>query len=175
MLLFPLDRTSDVSHSGLIGHIWPHIEQLNLKSPPHARITRQMVFVASHKEAPLEKSSKGTLLRNQAEQRFDELITAAYENAGSSFDERGENDGAVAVPDSAVLQSIKEIIASVTSSKTSLDKDADLFSQGVDSVACMQIRGLVQKVMCSRSLLEKCLLAVIGSSSSSLHPPKHCL
>lgn len=148
VLLFPSEESAYMSSSDFLSRIWPDIEQLNVRSPPHARLTRHMIFVESLNNVPLEKSSKGTVLRNQAEQRFEQLITAAYEKSGST-NHRGEDESiaSTAISDNQILQRVTEIIASVANSKNLLDKDADLFSQGVDSIACMQIRSLIQKVL----------------------------
>lgn len=83
-------------------------------------------------EQPLEKSSKGTLLRGVVEKRFSQNIEKAYVNMGSI------NVGDV--PDEKVRNVIKEMIESIVPKKQKLEDDTELFSYGVDSVAGMQIR-----------------------------------
>ncbi|CAD0032177.1 unnamed protein product [Aureobasidium pullulans] len=83
-------------------------------------------------DQPLEKSSKGTLLRGVVEARFAQDIDKAYTNMGSF------NVGDV--PDEKVSNVIIEMIESIVPKKAKLDENTDLFSYGVDSVAGIQIR-----------------------------------
>ncbi len=107
-----------------------------------------MLTVMPAEEAKLEKSSKGTILRGQAEKRFGRRISEAYENANKAMngDVSHEETQAV-VPDHEIPSAVLDIIKSVLGDKGAIPEDIDLFSYGVDSVACMQIRGLLQKVV----------------------------
>lgn len=145
-LLFPSRSALSLSSNNLIDSIWPEIEKLNAKGQPHARLSREMLQVVHLTDSKLEKSSKGTILRAQAERRFQQQIIGVYERmeASNSGTEMDRLEGMV--EDDHVLEVVSKIVHSVTGCNEELQKDADLFSHGLDSVACMQIRSLLQKV-----------------------------
>jgi thioester reductase-like protein len=130
-----------MSDRELLDAITPAIEKLNRDSQDHARIPRHMLVPLPH-QAPLERSSKGTLIRRVAEARFEEIINRAY-------DEQDSNES-VYISDDELPQHLKDLIQSVTSQSAELTDEMDLFSYGVDSIACMQLRTRL------RSLIPNC-------------------
>ena len=144
-LLFRSEISAKLADDDLIKQIWPTIEKLNGEGQGHTRLSRTML-VAMPAEAPnLEKSSKGTILRGQAEKRFRTHIDNAYH--GNLLEEplSGDDKGGLMSDDHVpafILQTIKKAV----NKEDSIPEEADLFSQGVDSVACMQIRAVLQKV-----------------------------
>ena len=144
-LLFRSEISAELTDDDLLKRLWPTIEKLNVEGQGHTRISRAML-VAMPAEAPnLEKSSKGTILRAQAEKRFRTHIDNAYDvNFSDDHLTRGDNGGLMSddhVP-AFVLQTVKKVV----DKENPIPEEADLFSQGVDSVACMQIRAVLQKV-----------------------------
>ncbi|KAI8936025.1 hypothetical protein NX059_007527 [Plenodomus lindquistii] len=131
-LLLRSAQSSDVSDEDLLGAIKPVVEKLNSESQDHARIPFHMLVPIAHQTAPLEKSSKGTLIRRVAESRFESVINSAY---GSQ-----DTEEKVKVSDEEVPQYLTELIKKMTSQSDGLEQDVDLFSYGVDSIACMQLR-----------------------------------
>ncbi|KAF3034708.1 putative secondary metabolism biosynthetic enzyme [Didymella heteroderae] len=130
-LLLRSEPASSMSDQDLLDAIRPAIEKLNRDSQDHARIPHHMLVPLPHQE-PLEKSSKGTLIRRVAEARFEEIINRAY-------DEQDSNES-VHVSDDELPQHLKGLIQFITSQSAELTDDMDLFSYGVDSIACMQLR-----------------------------------
>ncbi|KAF1845630.1 uncharacterized protein K460DRAFT_111842 [Cucurbitaria berberidis CBS 394.84] len=131
-LLLRSEQSSGVSDQELLLAIRPVIEKLNLENQDHARIPFNMLVPLPHQNQPLEKSSKGTIIRRAAESRFEEEIERAYGSQGP--------DQSADVKDEDLLQHFTELIQSITSQSAGLTEDADLFSYGVDSIACMQLR-----------------------------------
>lgn len=115
----------------LLEQIKPAVEKLNRDSQDHARIPYDMLIPLPHQE-PLEKSSKGTLIRRVAEARFEDIINRSYEEQ--------ESNQKVDVSDEELPQHLKGLVQSITSQSADLTDDVDLFSYGVDSIACMQLR-----------------------------------
>ena len=148
-LLFRSATTVDWEEEQLVQQIWPPIQKLNAESQDHARLSRSMLVVMS-KDAPgLAKSSKGTVIRGEAEATFKEAIQGAYEGPMAADGLQAHHkDGVVA--DDEVSEKVLHIIKSVTAKSDPIPTDADLFSYGVDSVACMQIRGLLQSHIIGR-------------------------
>ena len=145
-LLFPSKSALSLSSNDLINSIWPDVERLNAKGQPHTRLSKGMLQVVRLTDSSLEKSSKGTILRAQAERRFQQQVIEAYEKMEASNGGTDINNVTAMVSDENVLDAVSRIVHSVVDCNQELPKEADLFSHGLDSVACMQIRSLLQKV-----------------------------
>ena len=141
-LLLRSEQGSAVSDHELLGAIKPVIEKLNRESQDHARIRFDMLVPLPHQSKPLEKSSKGTIIRRAAESRFEEEIERAY---GSQ-----ESAHSPDVKDDDLPKHLISLIQSITSQSAEVTEDTDLFSYGVDSIACMQLRTRL------RSLIPNC-------------------
>jgi thioester reductase-like protein/acyl-coenzyme A synthetase/AMP-(fatty) acid ligase len=127
-----------------IDEVAPLVEKLNRHSQSHAQISRSMLVPMPRLEHGLEKSSKGTLLRRKAEERFSKEINAAYENVSPE----GQPSYSTDVPDADVSTTIRDIVMKVAgearnredNNAVELADQTDLFSYGIDSVAALQIR-----------------------------------
>ncbi|CAH0041867.1 unnamed protein product [Clonostachys rhizophaga] len=134
ILLFP--SSLDTSDTAMLETAWPVIQKINSQSQGHARISRSMVIIVSVPldEAALQKSSKGTILRNQAEERYKSWIEGAYSKPGLVAPVQ------IASRDQ-LFQAVLECFSRVLGRK--IDPDEDLYKQNVDSMACLQIRAQV--------------------------------
>ncbi|KAF1920051.1 hypothetical protein BDU57DRAFT_485934 [Ampelomyces quisqualis] len=131
-LLLRSEESSQLSDDQLLQAIKPIVEKLNRESQDHARIPMHMLISLPHQTKPLEKSSKGTIIRKAADARFEDIIKSAYDS---------QDVGEVTdVADEDVSQHLTRLIRSMTSQKDEPSADTDLFSYGVDSIACMQLR-----------------------------------
>ena len=146
-LLFRSATASKIPDNQLVEALWPVIEQLNAESQGHTRLSKAMLVVMPAGIPGLEKSSKGTILRGQAEKKYAAQITQAYEGDDVTNDDSTGGEPASPVPDDQVAVTILNIVKNVISCTDTIPEDADLFSHGVDSVACMQIRARLQKVV----------------------------
>ncbi|KAI6251931.1 putative NRPS-like protein biosynthetic cluster [Pyricularia oryzae] len=133
-LLFSKEGLAD--SSSVIDTVWPVMDKVNNSSPSHARISREMLVLVpnTNGQPPLEKSSKGTIMRGKAEKQYLRYIEGAYTPA---------------VTDEKKRVGVEDIPASVYQKFTQvagreLDPDEDLYLQGVDSMACSQIRRLIE-------------------------------
>ena len=139
ILLFRSAKAQDMSDDDFIKELWPAVEKLNNESQDHARVSQGMLVAMSVLDQPLEKSSKGTILRGAAEKRFSKEIEGAY----------GESNGSdgTDIKDDDVTEAIRSIVSKVAPRKTGLTDETDLFSYGIDSVAGMQIRGRLRQLL----------------------------
>ncbi|KAK8038528.1 L-aminoadipate-semialdehyde dehydrogenase [Apiospora rasikravindrae] len=136
-LLFPMD--GHASEFEVIDAVWPAIQKLNKESQSHARLTKAMLVVVlpgAEGEKALPKSSKGTIMRRQAEEQYGNLIEKAYEGGsrGTSHHVSSDDD----VP-SAIAETFAQVLGHY------LDPSQDLYGQGVDSIACIQIRKAIER------------------------------
>jgi len=141
-LVFRSQEAKNIQDEELVRAIATKVEQLNADSQSHARIPRNMLIAMPYGEGNLEKSSKGTILRGKAEERYESTIEDAY--ASVSFG--NEN-----VPDNELPATIQGIIESVVGTsrhgQDELKEDTDLFAYGADSVACVQIRHALSQLL----------------------------
>jgi thioester reductase-like protein len=129
ILLFP--RSKDHADN-VVEEVWPHIDAINRESQSHARISKAMMVVVPWEgEAPLEKSSKGTILRRQAKERYAAAIESAYSRGSSSVATDGD-----------LGAKVEACFAQVLGRK--IDPARDIYQQGVDSLSCVQIRKLIE-------------------------------
>ncbi|KAI9844350.1 MAG: putative NRPS-like protein biosynthetic cluster [Sclerophora amabilis] len=147
-LIFRAKVMSEKSDNEFICSIWPEIERLNKSGPAHTIISEDLLFAVDKDELPLEKSSKGTIMRKRADDRFGNVIAKLY---GRSDGEQHKPPDSSSVPqitqDEDVLEKISEIVMTVLSLTEAIRRDADLFAYGVDSVAAMEIRASVQRLL----------------------------
>ncbi|KXS94604.1 hypothetical protein AC578_7051 [Pseudocercospora eumusae] len=145
-LLFRSAKARDLSDEELLDQVAPEVERVNAEAEGYARISRNMLVPMPHSESPLEKSSKGTVLRSKAEERYRSEIESAYGN---------ESAPKQTIPDEKVDSAITEIVRSVMGGKSrrgeQLDSHTDLFAYGVDSAACLQIRHAVSALLPEKS------------------------
>ncbi|KAJ4420820.1 putative NRPS-like protein biosynthetic cluster [Gnomoniopsis sp. IMI 355080] len=135
ILLLPRCNDASVDNEQAIREVWPTIERMNRASQSHARIGRESIVVAhgtSDEPAALPKSSKGTILRGQAEELFAADIEGMYADTGDPSYEGAD------IPDSKVMEELTNLFDNVLGREVS--PTADLFAQGVDSVACAKLR-----------------------------------
>ena len=138
-LLFRSKHAEQVSDEELVEQIWPSMEKLNNESQSHAQIARNILVPMSVLVTPLEKSSKGTVLRGAAEKRLARDIEAAYD--------RLDRVTAKDVKDAELPSEIRSIVQDFVRRKIELSDESDLFSAGIDSVAGMQIRGRLRPLL----------------------------
>jgi thioester reductase-like protein len=139
LLLLRSAKSQGISNEELLKAIWPSIKKLNQESQDHARIPQHMLISAPHQSDPLEKSSKGTIIRKAAEARFSKYIEAAYDSK--------DGDHAEHIDDKDVSQHLVGLVRSIVPSTAQLDEGTDLFSYGVDSIACMQLRNRLRRLI----------------------------
>lgn len=138
-LLFRSEQAKDMSDHDLLAALSSSIESLNIQSANHARLARNMLKPMSHDSNRLQKSSKGTLLRNKAADAYKDVIDATYNGV--------EPDLGHPIPDEQILGFLRERVQSILSAPRKPDADMDLFGFGVDSVASIQLRHLVKRLI----------------------------
>ncbi|KAH7390432.1 hypothetical protein BKA64DRAFT_679228, partial [Cadophora sp. MPI-SDFR-AT-0126] len=134
IIFSPRDNPTDA----LRDEIWKALQDMNSKQQPHARISQDMFEIICRPYPPLERSSKGTLLRGEAEKRYGSRIRDMYEPSKAA--EYYHHS----LPNESVARIITSILANVVGEGTIAD-DADFFHCGVDSTKATQIRSRLQE------------------------------
>lgn len=141
VLVFPASA-SNQSDVDLETTIWTVIEEINSGGQDHTRIRKDMIIVMSQDEEALSKSSKGTVLRNIAGEKYAKQIEVAYEGGNELHD---QSMLSYESSKKAVLDVVRQIVRAVSGSKGALDDESDFYRHGVDSAMCSQIRGRLTK------------------------------
>lgn len=75
ILLEPKD--SKIAGDALIEEVWPVLESANSLVPEHARIHRELIVVGTP-EKPLQRASKGTIVRSLTTKDYESEIEGVY-------------------------------------------------------------------------------------------------
>lgn len=142
-LLFRSEKAQAMSDEDLIAALAASIEKLNADSQDHARLARNMLVPVEHGENRLEKSSKGTILRGKAEEIYADQIEQAYSGLSSDVSPNVANED--------LFPLLRDHIVWIVGRGQELHADTDLFSFGVDSVASIQIRHILQMLLLAES------------------------
>ena len=143
-LLFRAARAVDMANDELLSAIWPSIEKINAESQGHTRLSKSMLVVMPNDAVGLDKSSKGTIMRGQAEKRYAPEIARAYDSGPKISTNGVLSSTEPKVADDEIPTIVLHVIQQVLDTSSPIPEEADLFSFGVDSVHCMQIRALLQ-------------------------------
>ncbi|KKY31864.1 putative l-aminoadipate-semialdehyde dehydrogenase [Diaporthe ampelina] len=110
----------------IVEELWPTVEQMNEETQSHARLARSSMVVVRPERgevSQLPKSSKGTILRGQAEKMFAEEIERADDYNPELNGKR------VRIPDSQVMGELGRLFDDVVGRH--IDPEADLFAQAM--------------------------------------------
>ena len=124
----------------VIETLWPSIEQINNEFPGHARLSRtSLITIRTVKGREyLPKSSKGTIMRRQSQEWYAEIIETVYARTNSAVSD-------AEVQDDEIQSRITDEICRCTGRQ--INQNEDLFRQGVDSMACIQIRRFIERTL----------------------------
>ncbi|OQD74998.1 hypothetical protein PENANT_c161G09314, partial [Penicillium antarcticum] len=114
--------------------IWPSIEEANCQAEVFAQISRDMVAILPY-TAKFPRTDKGSMIRAQVYQQYAELIETLYTTEARP---NGGLQVGLAETQSHLLQLCWDELGISISSV-----DADLFSEGVDSLKAMHLRRLI--------------------------------
>ncbi|KAF2740456.1 acetyl-CoA synthetase-like protein [Polyplosphaeria fusca] len=138
-LLFRSQQARESTDEELIRDITPIVEESNNCSQSHTRIPCDMLIPMPHVPEGLEKSSKGTILRKAVESRFKNAIETAYDVQNFP--------GKILLSNKDVPDEIERTTQQLLHRTEPIHHETDLFSYGMDSIACMQLRRHLQRLL----------------------------
>ncbi|KAI0479348.1 hypothetical protein GGR56DRAFT_690686 [Xylariaceae sp. FL0804] len=130
---------ADSSDAEVLDAVWPEVQAMNAGSSAHARLVKPMLVVlnVADQSEPLPKSSKGTILRKQAEARYADAIEQAYSGADGSLGAKQD------VPDNELLEAVSQVFTDVLG--RDINTKEDLYAQSVDSMSCIHVRRMLAR------------------------------
>ncbi|KAL9610001.1 MAG: hypothetical protein Q9167_005274 [Letrouitia subvulpina] len=140
ILLFR-NKGSGLNDAEVSDQIWPAIQIANESSPPHAQIRRQMLVIMSTDSPKLQRSSKGTVMRRQVEETYDNAIQDVYRRQTTVVGGHKPFDR------NQLTWNVRRIVKDRLPSNVpaSVPDDQDLYKIGVDSMTCLEIRDQLQQ------------------------------
>lgn len=156
-LLFLIGPAESLGDSAKEAEIWEVVRKVNEGCPSHARIERDMVRILPSSEAPkIQKSSKGTIMRRKFAASFAQEIQDLYKEPAT------RSEGAAALDSKDYETRVREISSIVQSQigRELPSLDSNFYGEGVDSMACMQIRNRI-KARLSTAVAQRLALNVV--------------
>ncbi|KAG2117013.1 putative aminoadipate reductase [Suillus discolor] len=129
--------------------VWPDIEDANKEALAFSRIFKEMILV-THGEKPMLRAGKGTVMKKATLKLYEEEINALYEKVEGST--RAGID--VPLPTSWTAEDVEEwlkVHAAAVNADKEVDPDADLFTQGFDSISATFLKNRIIRSLSSSS------------------------
>ncbi|KAJ3986293.1 L-aminoadipate-semialdehyde dehydrogenase [Lentinula detonsa] len=141
-LILPSELAKDLSNSELMEKIWPVIEEANAEAPTHSRLLPEMIgFLPYGTQIPI--ATKMSILRPACYIKFKDVIEDLYSRFEAGYSENEKLRLSKPELQDYILQTITRTLGSTKAAK--LDKGADLFAFGVDSLQGTRVRNILQK------------------------------
>ena len=135
LLIEPQNPTSSLQEqAALLEKIWPTIQQVNHETVAHGRIDKRFVTFTAP-ERPLLRAAKGSVQRKLSLQLYAKELEGLYEKAGQGV----SPEIAIDFTKPEATRSLLRRWISEQGGPASLTDDADLFSQGVDSLQVLNL------------------------------------
>ncbi|KAF2626294.1 male sterility protein [Macroventuria anomochaeta] len=140
MLVVPSPATTGLSSDKIIDQIWPVIEEANRTAEAYARITRHMIQVLPH-DCQFPRTDKGSIIRQAFYKQFAPEIESAYDLAATAQGDLKAFD----IPELEAF--IRSIVTKYFPQAEDIDRIADFFSLGLDSLQSILIRTDILKTV----------------------------
>jgi carbohydrate kinase (thermoresistant glucokinase family) len=140
MLVVPSPATVGLSNEEIIDQVWPVIEEANRTAEAYARITRHMIRVLPH-DCQFPRTDKGSIIRQAFYKQFAPEIEAAYDLAATAQGDLKAFD----IPELEAF--IRTIVIKSLPQAEGIDRTADFFSLGLDSLQSILIRTDILKTV----------------------------
>ncbi|KAG1853273.1 putative aminoadipate reductase [Suillus tomentosus] len=121
--------------------LWPDIEEANKEAPAFSRIFKEMILV-TRSEKPMLRAGKGTVTKKATMKLYEEEINALYEKVEGST--RIAID--IPLPTSWTAEDVEgwlKVHAATVNADKEVDPDADLFTQGFDSLSATFLKNRI--------------------------------
>ncbi|KAJ8133349.1 hypothetical protein O1611_g272 [Lasiodiplodia mahajangana] len=117
--------------------VWKLLSAINASVDHHARITSKKAIIIKPKEKPIPRSDKGSIMRQQVHEIFEEEIRDAY--TAMEFESFGEG---FSLNPANMEMGIRHLLTVVTSNRldgNQMDPEQDFFEGGMDSLQTVQL------------------------------------
>ncbi|KAF1848173.1 male sterility protein [Cucurbitaria berberidis CBS 394.84] len=140
ILVVPSPAVRDLSEDEIIDQIWPVIDEANKVAEAYARILRDMIHILPH-DCQFPRTDKGSVIRQAFYKQFTTEIEGAYDRAATASGDLQ----AMSLDDLEVF--VRKTLTKSLPEASDIDKTADLFSLGLDSLQSILIRTEILKTV----------------------------
>jgi carbohydrate kinase (thermoresistant glucokinase family) len=140
MLVVPSPATNGLSSDEIIDQLWPVIEEANRTAEAYATITRHMIRVLPH-DCQFPRTDKGSIIRQAFYKQFASEIESAYDLAATA---QGDLK-AMEIPELEAF--VRTTVTKSLPQAEDIDRSADFFSLGLDSLQSILIRTDILKTV----------------------------
>ncbi|KAK0615281.1 hypothetical protein B0T17DRAFT_602326 [Bombardia bombarda] len=126
----------------LVDHIWELICDANSSLDQHAQISSKKAIIIKPAGKTVPRSDKGSVMRRETVERFQEEIEAAY----AALESDSFEDNAPVLDHGDVGGSIRRMLASVAGGKLAVEElcsEDDFFEHGMDSLQSIRLARLI--------------------------------
>ncbi|KAF5350345.1 hypothetical protein D9758_012816 [Tetrapyrgos nigripes] len=136
------DPSDETQRDAFLQKIWPTVEAMNEFAPQHSRIFRETILIAKPTK-PFQFTAKRTLRRQAVLSDYEEEIETLYSSMEASIQANAP------LPSAWDSDSIGEFVSSVVLGvlNRSVNKSADLFEQGCDSLQAIWIKNSLSRAL----------------------------
>ncbi|OQE09213.1 hypothetical protein PENVUL_c007G01628 [Penicillium vulpinum] len=125
-------KVPHLSNDEFLEAIWPAVETANSRAETFSRIPKELIVIKGS-DVAYPRTDKGTCIRAQVYQQFEEDIKQVYAKFEGSGQKRGSLALSIPELENWLLSRFKDLDLHIPSAK------ADIFSAGVDSLQTTQI------------------------------------
>jgi acyl-CoA synthetase (AMP-forming)/AMP-acid ligase II/acyl carrier protein len=140
MLIVPSPAVAGLSKEQIIDRIYPTIEEANRTAEAYARITRDMIKILPH-DSEFPRTDKGSIIRQAFYKQFAKEIDDAYDAVATSSGDLHT------LPLSDLESFVRKVLVRSIPEASDINKDADFFSLGLDSLQSIQMHNEILKTV----------------------------
>jgi carbohydrate kinase (thermoresistant glucokinase family) len=139
-LIVPSPATQGLPEEKIVDQIWSVIEKANVTAEAYARLSRDMICVLPH-DCDFPRTDKGSVIRQAFYKRFAADIENAYDQVATA------NGNLKALPVPELEQFIRDTLKKTLPQTKDIERTADFFSAGLDSLQSIQVRTAILKAI----------------------------
>ncbi|KAF2827105.1 male sterility protein [Ophiobolus disseminans] len=139
-LIVPSPVTEGMSQDLIIDQIWPVIEEANATAEAYALLSRDMIHILPH-GCDFPRTDKGSVIRQAFYKRFAAEIDNAYDLVATAHGDLK----AFSVSELELF--IRDTLEKTSPQAKEIERTADFFSVGLDSLQSIQVRTAILKVV----------------------------
>jgi hypothetical protein len=140
MLIVPSPVVAGLSEEQIIDRTYPTIEEANRTAEAYARITRDMIKILPY-DSEFPRTDKGSIIRQAFYKQFAKEIDDTYDAVATS------SGDLQALPLSDLESFVRKVLVRSIPEASDINKYADFFSLGLDSLQSIQMRNEILKTV----------------------------
>jgi carbohydrate kinase (thermoresistant glucokinase family) len=139
-LIVPSPSTQGLDRFQIVDQVWPIVEEANRTAEAYARLSRDMICILPH-DCDFPRTDKGSVIRQAFYKRFASDIENAYDQVAAAAGDLKS----LSILELEVF--ISDTLATILPESKEIERTADFFTIGVDSLQSIQLRTAILKAV----------------------------